>query len=182
MSSPVPTGDTRAGRQWQGNRDRLQTGSWRTRREEEGAASFRGQGSMTVGTGLGLAQTFAIRVLIRTSLEIDEKSKGISTVPSDARDYALRVDAHRAAENLPGAVGDVAPVTRPDRYPLRYCPPGAFQKRRMAPAMVPSRFVLELIDAVSGRVRILDQAARSIGLSASFWVRVCQPSTLRMVI
>ena len=47
---------------------------------------------------------------------------------------------------------------------------------------VPSRFVLELIDAVSGRVRILDQAARSIGLSASFWVRVCQPSTLRMVI
>jgi superoxide dismutase, Fe-Mn family len=49
-------------------------------------------------------------------------------------------------------------------------------------AMVPSRFVLELIDAVSGRVRILDQAARSIGLSASFWVRVCQPSSLRMVI
>jgi hypothetical protein len=48
--------------------------------------------------------------------------------------------------------------------------------------MVPSRFVLELIGAVSSRVRVLGQAARSIGLSASFWVRVCQPSTLRMVI
>jgi len=48
--------------------------------------------------------------------------------------------------------------------------------------LVPSRFVLELIGAISGRVRILGQAARSIGVSASFWVRVCQPSTLRMVI
>ena len=47
---------------------------------------------------------------------------------------------------------------------------------------VPSRFVLELIGAISSRVRILGQAARSIGLSASFWVRVCQPSTLRIVI
>ena len=47
---------------------------------------------------------------------------------------------------------------------------------------VPSRFVLGLIGALSGRVRILGQAARSIGLSASFWVRVCQLSTLRMVI
>ena len=36
--------------------------------------------------------------------------------------------------------------------------------------------------AVSGWMRILDQAARSIGLSASFWFRVCHPSTLRMVI
>ena len=36
--------------------------------------------------------------------------------------------------------------------------------------------------AVSGCIRILDQAARSIGLSASLWVRVCHPSTLRIVI
>src|ERR1700739_292103 len=39
-----------------------------------------------------------------------------------------------------------------------------------------------LFGAVSGWMRILDQAARSIGLSASFWVRVSHPSTLRMVI
>jgi hypothetical protein len=39
-----------------------------------------------------------------------------------------------------------------------------------------------LFGAASGYTRILDQAARSIGLSASFWVRVCHPSTLRMVI
>ena len=39
-----------------------------------------------------------------------------------------------------------------------------------------------LIGAVSSRVRILGQAARSIGVSASFWVSVCHPSTLRMVI
>jgi hypothetical protein len=36
--------------------------------------------------------------------------------------------------------------------------------------------------AFSGWRRILDQAARSIGLSVSFWVRVCHPSTLRIVI
>ena len=45
-----------------------------------------------------------------------------------------------------------------------------------------SRSVLEIDGAVSGRMRILGQAARSIGLSASFWFRVCHPSTLRMVI
>jgi hypothetical protein len=39
-----------------------------------------------------------------------------------------------------------------------------------------------LIGAVSGWIRILDQAARSIGVSTSFWVSVCQPSTFRMVI
>ena len=39
-----------------------------------------------------------------------------------------------------------------------------------------------LIGAVSSRVRILGQAAKSIGLSASFWFRVCHPSTLRIVI
>jgi len=39
-----------------------------------------------------------------------------------------------------------------------------------------------LIGAVSDRMRIRGQAARSIGLSASFWVRLCHPSTLRMVI
>ena len=38
------------------------------------------------------------------------------------------------------------------------------------------------VGAVSGWVRILDQAARSIGLSASLWLSVCHPSTLRMVI
>lgn len=53
---------------------------------------------------------------------------------------------------------------------------------RQAAISVPSRFVLELIGAISGRVRILGQAARSIGLSASFWVSVCHPWTLRMVI
>jgi hypothetical protein len=45
-----------------------------------------------------------------------------------------------------------------------------------------SRSVLEIDGAVSGRMRIRGQAARSIGLSASFWFRVCHPSTLRMVI
>ena len=44
------------------------------------------------------------------------------------------------------------------------------------------RSVLEIDGAVSGRMRIRGQAARSIGLSASFWFRVCHPSTLRMVI
>jgi hypothetical protein len=38
-----------------------------------------------------------------------------------------------------------------------------------------------LIGTVSGWMRIRGQAARSIGLSASFWVRLCHPSTLRMV-
>jgi Phage integrase, N-terminal SAM-like domain len=48
--------------------------------------------------------------------------------------------------------------------------------------LVLSRSVLEIDGAVSGRMRIRGQAARSIGLSASFWFRVCHPSTLRMVI
>ena len=39
-----------------------------------------------------------------------------------------------------------------------------------------------LLGAVSGRIRISDQAARSIGVSASFWLSVCHPSTLLMVI
>src|SRR5580693_8145823 len=39
-----------------------------------------------------------------------------------------------------------------------------------------------LIGAVSDRMRIRGQAARSIGLSASFWVRLGHPSTLRIVI
>jgi hypothetical protein len=39
-----------------------------------------------------------------------------------------------------------------------------------------------LIGTVSDGMRIRGQAARSIGLSASFWVRLCHPSTLRMVI
>jgi hypothetical protein len=45
-----------------------------------------------------------------------------------------------------------------------------------------SRNGLEFDGAVSGRMRIRGQAARSIGLAASFWFRVCHPSTLRMVI
>jgi hypothetical protein len=45
-----------------------------------------------------------------------------------------------------------------------------------------SRSVLEFDGAVSGRIRIRGQAARSNGLSASFWFRVGQPSTLRIVI
>jgi hypothetical protein len=39
-----------------------------------------------------------------------------------------------------------------------------------------------LFSAVSGRTRILDQAARSIGSLTSLCVNVCHPSTLRMVI
>src|ERR1700730_7380804 len=39
-----------------------------------------------------------------------------------------------------------------------------------------------LIGTVSDWMRIRGQAARSIGLSTSFWVRLCHPSTLRMVI
>ena len=39
-----------------------------------------------------------------------------------------------------------------------------------------------LIGAVSDWMRIRGQAARSIGLSASFCVRLCHPSTLRRVI
>ena len=54
--------------------------------------------------------------------------------------------------------------------------------RQLAPAMVLSRNGLEFDGAVSGRMRIRGQAARSIGLAASFWFRVCHPSTLRMVI
>jgi hypothetical protein len=49
-------------------------------------------------------------------------------------------------------------------------------------AAVLSRNGLEFDGAVSGRMRIRGQAARSIGLAASFWFRVCHPSTLRMVI
>jgi hypothetical protein len=45
-----------------------------------------------------------------------------------------------------------------------------------------SRSVLEFDGVVSGRMRIRGQAARSIGLSASFWFRVCHPSTLRIAI
>ena len=52
----------------------------------------------------------------------------------------------------------------------------------LAADRVLSRSALEIDGAVSGRMRILGQAARSIGLSASFWFRVCHPSILRMVI
>ena len=45
-----------------------------------------------------------------------------------------------------------------------------------------SRSVLEFDGVVTSRMRIRGQAARSIGLSASFWVSVSHPSTLRMVI
>ena len=57
-----------------------------------------------------------------------------------------------------------------------------FATARVAPFSVLSRNGLEFDGAVSGRMRIRGQAARSIGLAASFWFRVCHPSTLRMVI
>ncbi len=47
---------------------------------------------------------------------------------------------------------------------------------------VPSRGVLGLAVSVSGAMTVLVQAARSIVLSDGGWPRLCQPSTLRMVI
>src|SRR3712207_9221225 len=47
---------------------------------------------------------------------------------------------------------------------------------------VPSREVLEMADGASGAMTVLAQAARSIMLLAGGWPRLCQPSTLRMVI
>jgi hypothetical protein len=55
-------------------------------------------------------------------------------------------------------------------------------RERLKKDQVLSRSVLEFDRAFSGWLRILDQAARSIGLSASLWVRVGHPSTLRIVI
>jgi hypothetical protein len=48
--------------------------------------------------------------------------------------------------------------------------------------MVPSRFVLEFVWRGLRLNKILDQAARSTGFSANLFVRVCHPSTLRIVI
>ncbi len=64
---------------------------------------------------------------------------------------------------------------------LRYGPFSAESELRNC-VMVPRDLCWNLFGAVSGWIRILDQAARSIGLSASFWVSVSHPSTLRMVI
>jgi putative transposase len=47
---------------------------------------------------------------------------------------------------------------------------------------VPSRFVLEFVWRGLRLNKILDQAARSTGFSANLFVRVCHPSTLRIVI
>jgi hypothetical protein len=47
---------------------------------------------------------------------------------------------------------------------------------------VPSRDVLEMAVAVSGGVTVSRQAARSIMLLAGGCPRLCQPSTLRMLI
>ena len=63
---------------------------------------------------------------------------------------------------------------------LQYPPPSVGEDAQPPPVL--SRSVLEIDGAVSGRMRIRGQAARSIGLLASFWFRVCHPSTLRMVI
>src|ERR1700730_6457518 len=58
----------------------------------------------------------------------------------------------------------------------------AAERRWVLRTRVLSRSVLEFDGAVSDSIRIRGQAARSIGLSASFWFRVCHPSILRMVI
>jgi len=76
----------RAGREWQGNPDRLQPGSYRTRREEEGAASFRGQGWMTVGTGLGLAQTVLL-MSVRWVADVDGNTARFTDVMTVFRRY-----------------------------------------------------------------------------------------------
>ena len=47
---------------------------------------------------------------------------------------------------------------------------------------VPSRGVLGLAVSVSGAMKVLVQAARSIVQPDGGWPRLCQPSTLRMVI
>ena len=68
--------------------------------------------------------------------------------------------------------------------PFRNEPGGSKPKAASGSTASPvlSRSVLEFDGAVSGRIRIRGQAARSNGLSASFWLRVCHPSTLRIVI
>jgi hypothetical protein len=85
-----------------------------------------------------------------------------------------------------GAVQEVS-----DRNGGTYRLPGRplqFSREKLEPPGDPafqgvlSRNGLEFDGAVSGRMRIRGQAARSIGLAASFWFRVCHPSTLRMVI
>jgi NAD(P)-dependent dehydrogenase (short-subunit alcohol dehydrogenase family) len=75
-----------------------------------------------------------------------------------------------------------------DRHSLRSgcsIPTRARPLSKMASSICPRcrrEFGWNLFGVASGRARILDQAARSIGLSASCWVRVCHPSTLRMTI
>jgi hypothetical protein len=44
------------------------------------------------------------------------------------------------------------------------------------------RRVLEFVGGASGAVRVSDQAARSIAVTAIGWPRLCKPSTLRIVI
>src|SRR4051812_50092198 len=56
------------------------------------------------------------------------------------------------------------------------------QTDQACPGAVPSRRLLDLGGGVSGVVTLPVQAARSMGVTASGSARVCQPSTLRMVI
>jgi hypothetical protein len=53
---------------------------------------------------------------------------------------------------------------------------------KAAKGQVPSRGVLEIAVAVSGAMTVSRQAARSIMLLAGGSPRLCQPSTLRMLI
>jgi hypothetical protein len=47
---------------------------------------------------------------------------------------------------------------------------------------VPSQRLLEIVGSASGAMTVLPQAARSMLLLADGWPRLCQPSTLRMLI
>ena len=64
-----------------------------------------------------------------------------------------------------------------DGYPFHSRDHRVLRRRR-----VPSRFWLEFVSAISRMKRLPDQAARSIVGSERFSLRVCQPSTLRIVI
>jgi hypothetical protein len=64
----------------------------------------------------------------------------------------------------------------------KLCPTGRVSMTRAGLEGVPSRFVLEFVWRGLRLNKILDQAARSTGFSANLFVRVCHPSTLRIVI
>ena len=104
----------------------------------------------------------------RAAGEID--IAGCATIAYSSEDPAHPVEHMLDGRNGPGATRWVS--ARPDTVEHIVI---EFDR-------VLSRSVLEFDGAVSGRIRIRGQAARSNGLSASFWFRVCQPSTLRIVI